>query len=231
MWPTCTPSVSTPTHDQQDPDTNAIPATVRGVDLYPPPIDWMPPNCVLEVDDILQEWTWREPFDLIHLRLGLGSYTMPEWESVYKQAYDNLEPGGWFEQYEGGCEILCDDGSLPKDNVLNVWGPRIYKASEKGGRPVDVLPLMRRGVEKAGFVDVHDKVYKFPIGPWAKDPVLKEAGRLNHHMWKIGLDGFAMHLLTNFGDPKPWTPDEVQVYVAKARAELCNPRFHIYHLW
>ncbi|KAJ5171958.1 hypothetical protein N7492_004551 [Penicillium capsulatum] len=206
-------------------------SVVRGVDLYPPPLDWMPPNCLLEVDDILQEWTWRDPFDLIHLRLGLGSYTLSEWDNLYKQAYDNLEPGGWFEQYEGGCEILCDDGSLPKDSILHVWGSRLYNASAKGGRPVDVIPIMRRGIERAGFVDVHDKSYKFPIGAWPKDPVLKEAGRLNHHMWKVGMDGYAMHLLTNFGDPEPWTHDEVQVYVAKARAELCNPKYHIYHVW
>ncbi|KAI2716311.1 hypothetical protein DTO039G3_7932 [Penicillium roqueforti] len=51
---------------------------VRSVDLYPPPIDWMPPNCILEVDNILQEWTWREKFDLIHIYLMLGSFTAPE---------------------------------------------------------------------------------------------------------------------------------------------------------
>ncbi|KAJ6029765.1 hypothetical protein N7460_004345 [Penicillium canescens] len=32
-------------------------ATVRGVDIFPPPVSWMPPNCVFEVDDVLREWT------------------------------------------------------------------------------------------------------------------------------------------------------------------------------
>lgn len=26
--------------------------TVHGVDLYPPPQTWVPPNCILEVDDL-----------------------------------------------------------------------------------------------------------------------------------------------------------------------------------
>lgn len=63
-------------------------ATVRGVDLFPPPVSWMPPNCVLEVDDVLQEWTWREPFDLIHMRIMIGSFDPTEWNRVYKQCYE-----------------------------------------------------------------------------------------------------------------------------------------------
>lgn len=58
------------------------------MDLYPPPIDWMPPNAILEVDDVLQEWTWRDKFDLIHMSLMLGSFNATEWETVYKQCYE-----------------------------------------------------------------------------------------------------------------------------------------------
>lgn len=88
---------------------------------------------------------------------------------------------------------------------------------------------MRGEIEKAGFVDLREKVYKWPIGAWPRDPVLKEAGRLNWHMWRTGLDGYARYLLTKFGLPEPWSIEEVQVYVAKVRAEINNPRYHIYH--
>lgn len=63
-------------------------ATVRGVDIFPPPVSWMPPNCILEVDDVLREWTWREPFDFIHLRILLGAFTAKEWDSVYQKCYE-----------------------------------------------------------------------------------------------------------------------------------------------
>jgi len=63
-------------------------ATIRGVDLYPPPVEWVPPNCLFELDDILEKWTWKEPFDLIHMRLMLGAFMPAEWDSVYKQCYE-----------------------------------------------------------------------------------------------------------------------------------------------
>lgn len=141
----------------------------------------------------------------------------------------NLEPGGWFEQFEGGCEVLSDDRSLPEDSILASWGPNIIGAAALSGRPVDTIDTMRKEIEKAGFIDLHEKVYRWPIGPWPKDPVLKEAGRLNWHMWKTGMDGYATYLLTKFGLPEPWSIEEVQVFVAKARAEINNPKHHIYH--
>lgn len=99
-------------------------AAVRGVDLFPPPVSWMPPNCVLEVDDVLQEWTWRDKFDLIHLRIMASAFTPPETEKLMKQIYDCLEPGGWIEQMEIHPTIYCDDDSIPPDNVLFDIGPR-----------------------------------------------------------------------------------------------------------
>lgn len=63
-------------------------AIVRGVDLFPPPVSWMPPNCILEVDDVLQEWTWQQPFDLIHMRILEGAFTHEESNRLYEQCYE-----------------------------------------------------------------------------------------------------------------------------------------------
>lgn len=63
-------------------------ALIRGVDLFPSPTAWVPSNCVLEVDDILKEWTWTKPFDFIHMRVMLGAFTPEEWDTVYKQCYE-----------------------------------------------------------------------------------------------------------------------------------------------
>ncbi|CAI7622909.1 unnamed protein product [Penicillium manginii] len=90
-------------------------ARVRGVDLFPPPNSWIPPNCIFEVDDVLKQWTWHEKFDLIHLRHGIGGFSSDEWAFLYKQCYENLEPGGWFEQIEMDIRCECDDGSIPAD--------------------------------------------------------------------------------------------------------------------
>jgi hypothetical protein len=48
----------------------------------------MPPNCILEVDDVQQDWTWHEQFDLIHMRIMIGSFDGTEWDSLYKQCFE-----------------------------------------------------------------------------------------------------------------------------------------------
>lgn len=58
------------------------------MDIFPPPTTWIPPNCVFEVDDVLREWTWKEPFDFIHMRLMCGALSDEGWEQLYKQIYE-----------------------------------------------------------------------------------------------------------------------------------------------
>ncbi|KAJ5605182.1 hypothetical protein N7510_010336 [Penicillium lagena] len=203
-------------------------ANVRGVDLFPPPLDWLPPNCVLEVDDVLQEWTWRTPFDLIHLRQMIASFTPEEWTKVYKQCYDNLAPGGWIEQWEGDPVVRSDDGTMPENCHTKAFGVAVLEAGKSWGHSLDTMNEMRSNMEKAGFVDVHEKNYKMPVGPWPKDPLLKEAGRLHYHQWASGMEGWALYLLTKHGSPQPWTKEEVQVLMAKIRTEIQNPRIHVF---
>ncbi|CAI7655758.1 unnamed protein product [Penicillium bialowiezense] len=203
-------------------------ASVRGVDLFPPPVTWMPPNCILEVDNIAEEWTWNEEQDLIHIRIMIGSFDPSEWETVYTQCFNNLRPGGWMEQLEAKPFLECDDKSLPIDNLLRTWGPTLLSCGERAGRPLDTMEKMKERFHRAGFVDIHEKEYKWPIGPWARDQKYKEAGIVNLHHWISGMEGWAMWLLTKFGAPEPWSHDEVIVYVAKLRAELKNPRYHTY---
>ncbi|KAK4867100.1 hypothetical protein LT330_007841 [Penicillium expansum] len=204
-------------------------ATVRGVDLFPPPITWMPPNCILEVDNVLQEWTWKQPLDLIHMRIMTGSFDPAGWDHVYASSFKHLRPGGWIEQLEGDIHIECDDDSLPADSILRTWGPTMNGCGARGGLKLDTLDGMRGMMEKAGFVDFQEKPYRWPIGPWARDQKYKEAGVVNFQHWISGMEGWCMRLLTSFGEPHPWSKDEVTVYLAKVRSELKNPRYHIYH--
>lgn len=55
-------------------------------------------------------------------------------------------------------------------------------------------------VTDAGFVDVVESRYKWPIGDWPADPRLKEMGVLNARHWIEGLEGWTMRMLTKFGN-------------------------------
>lgn len=124
--------------------------------------------------------------------------------------------------------VHSDDGSLKPDKVLADWGNNFIGCGERAGRPLTTQETMRGAIEKAGFIDVHECLYKVPMGPWPKDRVLKEVGLLNYHHWKSGLEGYAMWLLTKFGAPSPWTKEEVEVYLARVRAELKDTKIHGY---
>lgn len=141
----------------------------------------------------------------------------------------NLRPGGWIEQLEVSPVIETDDDSLPSDSILNDWGPNMLGCGERAGRGCDTLDSMVDRIGDAGFLNIRQKNYKWPIGPWPRNQQLKEAGTVNLQHWLSGMEGWCMWLLTRFGAPHPWNQEEVHVYVAKLRSELMNPRFHIYH--
>lgn len=63
-------------------------AVVHGVDLYPPPNTWVPPNCKLEVDDVLKPWMYQHKFSLVHMRDLYGSFSDTQWRGMYKQTYE-----------------------------------------------------------------------------------------------------------------------------------------------
>ncbi|KAL2060076.1 hypothetical protein VTL71DRAFT_9898 [Oculimacula yallundae] len=204
-------------------------ATVYGIDLYPPPAVWVPPNCVFQVDNATLEWTWSKQFDLIHLRLLLGAFTPEERDRVYREAYDNLLPGGWIEEVELDVRVMSDDGSLPPNSLLAGWGPNFLGCATRSGRPLDTQLTMKESIANAGFINVQDKLYKCPLGSWPRDKIYKDAGKINMEHWKMGLEGWAMYLLTKFGEPTPWSSEEVQVYIAQVRNEISQPYLHCYH--
>lgn len=104
----------------------------------------------------------------------------------------------------------------------------VFRAGQEWNHPLDTLDTMRTAMEKAGFVDIHENLYRWPVGPWARDPTLKEVGRLHYHQWIAGMEGWGMYLLTKFGVPVPWAKEEVLVLLAKVRKELQDPHIHMW---
>lgn len=61
---------------------------MQGIDLYPPPDTWVPPNCKFTVDDVVKPWMFTQKFDLIHIRWLYGALTELQFDLLYKQAYE-----------------------------------------------------------------------------------------------------------------------------------------------
>lgn len=56
---------------------------------------------------------------------------------------------------------------------------------------------MSSKIAQAGFVNLHEKTYKTPLGEWSSDPKLQELGKWNLLQFDVGLEGFCIQLLTN----------------------------------
>ena len=70
------------------------------------------------------------------------------------------------------------------------------EASQKFGKNMAIAPLIRKNIEEAGFVDVVEKHYKWPLGEWPVDRRLKDIGRWNMQHWLEGLDAWTLRILT-----------------------------------
>lgn len=194
------------------------------MDLYPPPQDWVPPNCILEVDDVNKPWTWTTKFDLIHMRHLNGAFTAEEWKTLYQQAFDNLTPGGWLEHIEPSILMKSDDGSLPADSNLAAFGPLMSSICDSLGKSANIHASLSDLASSVGFTNIELRSYKMPLGAWPKTEVWRHAGMVNEVQWKEGVEGGAMFLLTQIGEPGPtgkkWNADEVKVLVAKMKSEI-----------
>lgn len=200
-------------------------AIVTGTDLSPTQHYYTPPNVRFEIDDMESVWTFKEnQFDMIHIR-GLHG-TIEDWPSVYRQCMRALKPGGYLEQSEYSAQFTSDDNTIPPNGGIALWntiGPECHRVLN---RELQVLDSMRQHMVDAGFEDVVQHRFKWPIGPWAKDPLLKHLGHWSKLHIESGLENWTLRLLTSV---LGWTADEVRVLCANVRRELRDPKVHTVH--
>jgi len=66
----------------------------------------------------------------------------------------------------------------------------------KTGMSFEIVEEMKDLMVGAGFVDVHEEKFVWPIGAWAKDGYLKEVGRWGERNWSEGIEGWVMAIYT-----------------------------------
>lgn len=200
-------------------------AQVIGTDLSPIQPTWVPPNVEFIIDDAEEEWAFGERFDFIHSRQMVGSFA--NWDAFYEAAYTAIKPGGWFECTDIG-EITNDDGEDYSRTGIFQWYATVGKAFDVIGRSIYAAKSHADRMRAAGFEDVHEKLYKWPITPWPKDPKLKEIGLWSRENMLDCLEAWAIVPLTKF---LGWSLEETQLSIARARADLRDPKMPIHAYW
>ena len=74
--------------------------------------------------------------------------------------------------------LYCDDGTMPPDWPWAEWHSTMDQAAMRLGKPLRIANRLKKWYKEAGFVDVHEEVFKVPSNPWPKDPHLKDLGRV-----------------------------------------------------
>ncbi|KAJ3493889.1 hypothetical protein NLG97_g4448 [Lecanicillium saksenae] len=197
---------------------------IVATDLSPIQPEDVPPNVSFFVEDSSEPWEFSQKYDYIHTRVTSGCWESFE-EQIAKQAFANLQPGGWFESQEFDSVIACDDGTLDPDSALVRWFHDMAVAGDICNRPTVMSHTLREIYERAGFVDVQEQIFKMPTNGWPKDERLKDIG----HMWERNfMSGFAGFSFSMFNRAFNRTPEEIEVALVDVRREFSDPRIHAY---
>ncbi|KAF2644473.1 S-adenosyl-L-methionine-dependent methyltransferase [Massarina eburnea CBS 473.64] len=200
---------------------------ITATDLSPTQSTTAPPNIRFEVDDASSEWTYTpSSFDFVHIRGLTGC--IRDWPYLYSQAYNHIKPGGYFEHLEFSITTNADpDSDKHSDKVFTAFSESILGVGDKHtGMTFRTIEFMKDYMVNAGFVDVVEKKFIWPIGPWPKDPHLKDLGRWGERNWVDGVEGWVMALYTRL---LGWTYAQVQDFVKEFRAVIKDRKNHHYH--
>ncbi|KAG4258967.1 hypothetical protein FPRO03_13189 [Fusarium proliferatum] len=201
-------------------------ATVVGVDLSPIQPGWVPPNVQFYVDDVEEDWDEPKHYDYIHCRYMAGA--IADWPALVRRLYDHLNPGGWVEFQETINTLYSDDGTLEPNNALVGLMDNLKKVHDKIGRTLDPAPEFKNWVWEAGFHNITEQRFKFPVGPWPKDRRLKEIGACLSMNFTSGVDAFTAK---PFRDHLGWSQKEVEVLKAEVRKAAKRREVHaMFHL-
>jgi hypothetical protein len=185
----------------------------------------VPPNLKFIVDDAEDDWYYQEKFDLIHARMLVGSFM--NWPLFLTRAWLQMQPGGYIE-LQDVLTLACDDDTFsldPPSCPLAQWWSSVVEAFEKMGRSMVAAKNHRSRMEDAGFLDVQEKTFKWPIDTWPRDKRFKEIGMWSRENTLEALEALALAPLTR---ALGWTADEVQLLLVGARNDVRNTRIHAY---
>ncbi|KAL5622541.1 hypothetical protein FOBRF1_001791 [Fusarium oxysporum] len=194
---------------------------VIGIDLSPIQPNFLPTNLQFQVDDLEDEWTFSYNFDFIFARMMTGS--IGDFPKFFTQSFNALSPGGWVECQDITFPAQCDDGTLKKDSYIDQWSSLMIEATNKFGRTAESAKFYKQQMIDAGFVNVTEVVYKWPTNRWPADPYYKELGFWCNHNIAGELSGLSMVLFTR---GLGWSPEEVEVFLAKVRTDMKDRRIH-----
>ncbi|KAM7213560.1 hypothetical protein V8F06_011057 [Rhypophila decipiens] len=148
-----------------------------------------------------------------------------DWPKLAHNAFQNLNPDGWAEFQDFDFVFYSEDGSLTPDHAVCKWLVKLEEEAQKTGRLLSPGAQLEKLVKYAGFSNIHHEQFRFPLGPWIKDPAFKNIGLYNITQFEDGVEGFSLTLLVGV---LGWSSEEVKAVVAEVKKDTRGPKGHIH---
>ncbi|OHW92777.1 methyltransferase domain-containing protein [Colletotrichum incanum] len=203
---------------EEHPETEVV-----GIDLSPVQPGFTPPNVHYEIDDLEEEWSFSRKFDYVHSMMMTGAFK--DWHNFHRQAFDNLNSGGWLEIQDIDFPMRCDDGTIPPDCDLGRWNELMMEAGRRSGFLLDTCGRAAEMMASIGFVDIVRIQFKWPINQWPRDVKHKTLGLWTEANFSVGLESMTLALFTRF---MGWKKEEVWDFSTRVIAEWRDIRRHGY---
>lgn len=206
-------------------------AEIIGMDLSLIQPQRIPQNVRFVIADFESEWALgRNSFNMIHLRVGIGSVS--SWPNLFQRVFQHLKPReGWFEYVDIDMESRSHDESFNPSTALYQWQQHLIHATNLVGKPLKYERCVRELLEDAGFVDIHETVLTLPMNSWPTDPYLKDCGSWFNLGMIQGLDGFSLGPLCRV---LRWPMEQVETFLGRVKRDINSRNIRSYntlHVW
>jgi hypothetical protein len=144
--------------------------------------------------------------------------------SIFKKAFNSLNPGGYFEMFDFDARFRCIDDS-DQGTLLRKYSGMMISGAEKLGKVITHAPKYKRYFEEAGFTEVVEERFQWPFNTWPKGRYYKTLGMWYNRDMQEGLEGMTMATLTR---AHGITKEEVLELIEGVRKELNDRNIHAY---
>lgn len=182
------------------------------------------PNVHFQLDDAeAAEWSYQEPFELIHFRGLAGAFH--NWEAVYQQTFKSLRAGGYIEvvESEPGVDAIVFPDMDP-NSYYNILASAMKSAATTSTtRTTNSRDHLQPSLlTAAGFVDVRAYDITVPLGTWPNnDSRQSTLGKMMLIAFLEGLEAQCLRPLTAMGN---WTASNVRDICEKVKLEVAASR-------
>jgi hypothetical protein len=135
----------------------------------------------------------------------------------------SIKPGGWFELQDVG-DLVSDEQDISQTGI-DQWYRTALKAFRVAGREVQIPQLYAQMLKDAGFEDVHEELFKWPLNTWPRDKHMKELGLWSRENIFDSIEAWSIVPFTQF---LGLSVQEAHVSQARARASLRDTSIHAY---